>query len=108
MARVDIEQIQRDAKFNPEKCMKCKFRNEAQSNNIGSTVRLPNGKTTRVYCDYAYIMNSTCLKPISPTKSIDMRGDDYNNCNYFIEGDKIERDVTITILGVQNDENKII
>lgn len=77
-------------KFNPEKCIKCKYRC-ANSGGMGNPIKVGD-KWVRVYCNYATIMQSTCLKPISPTESIDMRGDDFDNCKYFVEGDMIDED----------------
>jgi len=77
-------------KFNPEKCIKCKYR-YSSSNSIGNPVRVGD-KWLKVFCNYASITGSTCLKPISLTESIDMRGDDFENCKYFKEGDMVDED----------------
>lgn len=75
-------------KFNKYKCLKCIYRGESQ---LGYPVRYK-GQWVRVYCNYSGCTNSTCLKPISHYDTIDIRGEDYENCKLFIEGLKMEKD----------------
>lgn len=71
-------------KFNKKKCLKCKYRG---TKGIGYPVRNEDGEVVRPYCNYSAYANTTCLKPGPHGTSIDSRGNDYNNCKLFVEGD---------------------
>ena len=72
-------------KFNKSKCLKCKYHGLGCG---GYTVRR-NKSMVHVYCNYAFINDMTCLQPGPRNTTIDLRGDDYDNCKLFVEG-KVE------------------
>ena len=74
------------AKFNKQKCLKCRYHNYGCGGYL-ATVRK---RRQAVYCNYASITGNTCLKPTGLFTTVDVRGDDYNNCKLFLEGDLIE------------------
>ena len=90
-------------KFDKEKCLKCKYRNTYSQ--LGYSVR-HTGKVVRVLCDYAVLTGVTCLKPDSNNTVVDMRGEDYNNCMLFSEGDRLEKDKTQLIIGSAKYEDR--
>lgn len=69
-------------KFDKQKCLKCKYHGIGK---CGYFTRA-GSKATKVFCDYATIAKSTCLKPINITDVVDLRGTEYNNCKLFAEG----------------------
>ena len=69
-------------KFNKDKCAKCKYRGEGAGYATTSKKRL-------VHCYYSKQGVGSCLKPISSTETIDIRGEDYNNCKLFQEGNPV-------------------
>lgn len=75
-------------KFSKQKCARCIYRG---INGLGVPTHVDD-KTIRVYCNFATITNSTCLRPTDNNKVYDLRGTDYNNCKLFVEGEMLEND----------------
>ena len=73
-------------KFKKSRCLKCKYHGIGH----GSFSTKVDDKSIQVYCNYATIAESTCLKPINNKEVIDMRGEDYYNCLLFSEGAMIK------------------
>ena len=77
-------------KFSKKRCLRCKYHGLGHH----GFVTCIDGKGVNIYCNYATITGHTCLKPVSPHESVDLRGDDYYNCRLFSEGKMIrERNV---------------
>ena len=76
-------------KFNPSKCAKCQYHSEIISS--GWHVRVSKTKSINVCCNYASVTGKTCLQPKNSKESYDTRGEDYNNCKLFVEGEQIRR-----------------
>lgn len=77
----------RKPKFNKKRCLECKYHGFGH----GYYVEMK-GKKYPVYCNYASITDSTCLKPLNSEESYDLRGEDYENCLLFSSGDAIEEE----------------
>lgn len=83
--------IQSKAKYNKEKCYRCKYHSEAT---CGYLVKIMNNdgsyRMATVCCDYLTITGKSCLVDVADKngykKTIDRRGDDRNNCKLFEEG----------------------
>ena len=73
-------------KFNKDYCMECKYHGYAS----GVWSADLNGKKVGVYCNYAAVTDSTCLKPTGLDSCMDLRGDDYENCKLFSPGAAME------------------
>ena len=74
-------------KFDKKKCYECKWHGVG----VGYPVRLPNGTTIQVHCNYSAFHDSSSLRAISKEDYIDFRGTDYNNCLLFCKG-KMEKE----------------
>ena len=74
-------------KFDKNKCLKCKYRNT--SNTLGYVIK-HNNKPVHIHCDYAFLTKTTCLQPGPNNTVVDLRGEDYNNCMLFVEGNRQE------------------
>lgn len=72
-------------KFRKSRCLKCKY------HGLGSHGYLVNinGKGIHIYCNYA-VTGKTCLKPSGPFETIDIRGEDYDDCKLFSPGKMIK------------------
>lgn len=73
----------RTSKFDKEKCGTCVFR-----------ARCSTGSDAAVYgtmCNYACVTKSSCLKRTDSGTVIDIRGEDYYNCQCYKKGDPIEK-----------------
>ncbi|MBR3125025.1 MAG: hypothetical protein IKF42_06295 [Mogibacterium sp.] len=87
-------------KFDKKKCLKCKYHGKGL--NLGWPVKVKSGekyRTVYVYCDFVSHMSTTPLRAVSKTETIDLRGEDYNNCKLFVEGDPVEHKKQITLRG---------
>ena len=89
-------------KFNPNKCLRCKY--HGQRGAYGFTARDSRGKYITVYCDYASITGSTCLKPAPYNQVEDIRGEDFNNCLLFRKGVPDDKRTDI-VYGYENGGN---
>lgn len=70
-------------KFNKQKCLKCKY-HAFSSNGYRAVI----GRGSRdVICNFATITGITCLKPEPGYSTSDLRGEDYDNCKLFVEGE---------------------
>ena len=70
------------AKFNKDKCLRCRFHGVG----YGGYITTKRKYNRSIFCDYACINNTTCLKPVSTYETEDIRGDDYDNCKLFSSG----------------------
>lgn len=71
------------SKFNKRKCLQCKY--HGCKGNLGYPVRV-NNKTYNIYCDFICQTNISPLKQ-GPNKTvIDLRGNNYNDCQLFVKG----------------------
>lgn len=83
-------------KFDKKKCLKCKYHSCRGS--LGYPVRVGK-KTYSVYCDFICQTGISPLKP-GPNKTVtDLRGEDYNNCQLFKEGEPEKRTEPIALKG---------
>lgn len=86
-------------KFDKKKCLTCIYHGEG----VGYSVRVPNKDGTYslkvVNCNYAGVTGETCLKPAPNNEVIDLRGDDYDNCKLYEEGEQITVELGEMILG---------
>ena len=89
------------AKFDKKKCVRCIYHGVGK---CGHSVRLLNGGTERVHCNYSGVTDSTCLKPAPNNTVVDMRGDDFNNCKLFVEGARLEGKQQPLVMGVKRHE----
>ena len=69
--------MRQKGKFNKSKCKKCKYSSKINGMNV-----------TSVCCNYLIINESSCLKNIDG-KVVDIRGDDYNNCQLYEAGKRV-------------------
>lgn len=74
-------------KFNSDKCATCRYHG---TRGMGNTVHKEDGTTIRVYCNYSGHSNTTCLKPGPHNTVVDTRGNEYNNCKLYLEGDPFD------------------
>lgn len=65
-------------KFNKKRCLECRYCG------VGKGGFVVNGKS--LFCDYATITNSTCLRRTRKGEVIDLRGSDYDNCLLYAPG----------------------
>ena len=70
------------AKFDKNICIRCKYHGRGKQ---GFSAKCGNTYTS-VFCDYANITDSTCLKRTGKGEIIDMRGEDYSDCKLFSPG----------------------
>lgn len=70
-------------KFNKRKCLKCKYHSRLSQ---GYSVRVGH-ESIHVICNFATVTGITCLKPDSNNSTTDLRGEDYDNCMLFVEGE---------------------
>lgn len=89
------------AKFDKKKCIKCIYHGVGK---CGHCVRMPDGHTERVHCNYSSVTDVTCLQPGPNGTVIDMRGEDYNNCLLFVEGKRVEGKQQPLVMGVKRHE----
>lgn len=75
-------------KFDKNKCAKCVYRCKTS----GVFTAKIGAETTGIICNYASIARKTCLTRVSSNEIKDIRGDDYHNCELFVEGDAIENE----------------
>lgn len=73
-------------KFNKEKCARCQYRG---TNGLGVPVQV-NGSSVRIYCNFCGTTDKTCLRMKNRKEVYDIRGNDYNNCKMFVEGNALE------------------
>lgn len=69
-------------KFNKDKCLKCKYHSKQLSG--GYQGKGEDGKNYYVHCNYSKT-GQTCLIDTG-FDTYDMRGEDYNDCKLFKEG----------------------
>ena len=74
-------------KFDKSKCLKCKYHGRGKN---GYSTRKGN-TTVAVFCDFATITDTTCLKRNDKGTAKDLRGEDFDNCKLFSPG-KAERE----------------
>lgn len=55
----------------------------------GYPVKLKN-KTVIVYCNYAAVADSTCLKHLNSHQYYDLRGTEYSKCKLFKESEELQ------------------
>ena len=101
--RLKEHKINSKPKFDKEKCLSCKYRNTYSQ--LGWAIK-KDGKVHHVLCDYGTITGISCLTPGPNNTVVDMRGEDYNNCMLFSEGDRIEKDKTQLIIGSARYEDR--
>ena len=77
--------IRNKPKFRKSKCIKCKYHGLGGH---GYLVNI-NGKGIHIYCNYS-VTGKTCLKPSGPFETIDIRGEDYDDCKLFSPGKRIQ------------------
>lgn len=73
-------------KFDKQKCLKCRYHCKFSA---GYHVVDGKGEGENIACNYASITNSTCLKRVARDELKDIRGEDFNNCKLFVEGNAI-------------------
>ena len=78
-------------KYNKVKCKKCCFR-------VSDTSAYRTDDGDSVSCNYSTIMGKTCLRRGEHGTVIDIRGNDYDNCLLFKEGDSLRKGVKGVIL----------
>lgn len=69
-------------KFDKNMCIRCKYHGRGKQ---GFSAKTSNGYVS-VFCDYANITDSTCLRRTSRGAVRDIRGDDYSDCALFSPG----------------------
>lgn len=69
-------------KFDKQKCIKCMYHCNLTG---GFRAKIGDKNYVSIVCDYATINRQTCLINTSEG-TIDLRGEDYNDCKLFKEG----------------------
>ena len=67
-------------KFNKRKCATCKYRRKLSAGNVSN-----------LCCNYSSIFDQTCLHVVDG-KVQDRRGDKYNNCKLYVEGEPVSKE----------------
>lgn len=75
-------------KFDKQKCARCVYRRKMS----GCYTAKIGKENVSIICNYAAIAGKTCLRRVSSNEVIDIRGNDFHNCELFIEGEAIEND----------------
>ena len=86
-------------KFNKEKCYTCRFHGVGS---LGYPITVK-GRRVKVYCDYATIMEETCLYPLNGYKTKDVRGEDSENCKLYEPGRIARKHASLMFIGGQHE-----
>lgn len=79
-------------KFNKQKCKSCIYRvTDSSAYKIGAGQE-------GVSCNYSTIMGKTCLRRGEHGEVVDIRGDDYDNCQIFKAGKPLRKAVKGVII----------
>jgi hypothetical protein len=75
--------MRKGPKFNKRKCLRCKYHTHMSQ---GYSVRVGH-RSIHVCCNFATVTGITCLKPEPGHRTSDLRGEDYDDCKLFVEGE---------------------
>lgn len=71
-------------KFNKHKCLDCIYHQEMPGM-LGYQVRVDKNHYKHVYCNFSSVTRETCLR-VTENGVIDIRGNDFDNCQLFVKG----------------------
>lgn len=75
-------------KFDKQKCLKCRWHGMG----LGWSAITPDGKNVSIHCNYSGHHETTPLRAAPGNTFTDLRGNDFNNCLLFEEGEMEKED----------------